>query len=173
MKVLCYLNEIWKDIPDFEGKYQASNFGRIKSLYYGKEKILKPSKNKCGYLIVFLYKNGIKKTCKVHRLVWMAFNGEIPEGYEINHINEDKTDNRLENLSLMSHKDNINWGTRTERMAKSKSKSVFQYDLNGNLIKEFPSTIEVERQLGFSQGNISLCCTGKYKTCGGFIWKFK
>lgn len=175
MVVLNYLNEIWKDIPAFEGKYQASNYGRVRSLNYlrtGKEQILKLTKNKDGYLVVTLFKNGKRKCFLVHRLVWLTFHGEIPEGYEINHKSEVKTDNRLENLELVTRKENCNYGTRNARLTKALSKSVFQYDLEGNLINKWSSTSEVERQLGFYQGNISLCCRGKRKTCGGYIWRY-
>lgn len=176
MVVLKYLNEIWKDIPDYEGKYQGSNYGRIKSLNYnrtGKEQILKLTKNKNGYLMVGLSNHNVCKLYYVHRLIWTTFNGAIPEGYEINHKSECKTDNRLDNLELVTRKENNNWGTRNERVAKALSKSVFQYDLNGNLIKEFKSTIEIERELGYSHSNIGKCCLGIFKQFHGFIWKYK
>ena len=182
METLCYLNEIWQDIPEFEGKYQGSNIGRVKSLNYnhtGKEQILKPSKNKDGYLVVNLYKNGKVKYYLVHRLVWMAFNGSIPEGLEINHKSEVKTENNLENLELVTRKENNNYGTHNERIAKTLtnrkdlSKSVLQYDKQGNLIKEWCSLMEVERQLGFANGNISKCCNGRRKTANGYVWKYQ
>lgn len=184
MVVLKYLNEIWKDIPDFEGKYQASNFGRIKSLNYnrtGKEQLLKFCINNHGYLFVRLFKNGKVKNYLIHRLVWIAFHGAIPEGMQINHIDEDKTNNRLDNLELMTCKENNNWGTANERRRKTQtnrkdlSKPVFQYDKQGNLIKGWCSAKEVERQLGFSQDNICRCCTGNRnrKSAYGFVWRYK
>ena len=178
--------EIWNKIPEFEGKYQASNFGRIKSLNYlrtGKEKLLKQSLNHNGYLFVKLSKNGKIKNYYVHRLVWIAFNGEIPEGMQINHKSEVKTENNLENLELVTRKENCNWGTRNERLAiaisktltnrKDLSKSVLQYDKQGNLINKWSSTNEVARQLGFSQGNISSCCRGERKTANGYVWRYQ
>lgn len=177
--------EIWKDIKGFEGIYQASNLGRVKSLERidalgrkVKERILKPGLTNKGYYQVWLCKNSIKKKYFVHRLVWIAFNGRIPEGYEVNHINEVKTDNRLSNLNLMTAKENMNWGTRNARSAKKhingkKSKAVLQFDLNDNFIKEYPSIRQVERELGFAQPNISACCNGKYKQMYGFKWKYK
>lgn len=176
------MTEEWRDIPGYEGLYQASNYGRIKSLNYkrtGKEQLLKPSKESCGYLQVRLYRDGKPKWYKVHRLVWEAFNGPISEGMQINHINEDKTDNRLENCNLMTPKENTNWGTRNERIGvkigKLRSKPVEQYTLDGVYVCTWPSTASVERELGhlgFDQGNISLCCIGKHKTHKGFIWKY-
>lgn len=173
-------NEIWKYITNYEGIYQASNLGRVKSLERigargnkRKEKILKPKLTRNGYYLIELYKNSNGKFYLVHRLVWEAFNGQIPEGLQVNHINEIKTDNRLSNLNLMTHKENINFGTRTERQVKKCSKAVLQFDLNDNFIKEYPSTRQVERELGFAQPNISACCNGKLKQAYGFKWKYK
>lgn len=181
MVILNYLGEIWKDILGFENKYQASNFGRIKSLNYhreGREEILKQHKTNRGYLHVILCKNGKSKWYFVHRLVWSAFNGEIPEGMQINHKDEDKSNNRLDNLELVTRKENINWGTRNKKVSQVKtngktSKAVLQYTLEGELIKEFPSTKEIERQLGYNCSGISYCCTGKYKQAYGYIWRYK
>ena len=179
MENLNLEKEIWKDISNYEG-YQVSNLGRVKSLERidalgrrVKEKFLKPLITRNGYYLIGLYKNSIQKFYYVHRFVWEAFNGQIPEGYEVNHINEIKTDNRLSNLNLMTHKENMNYGSRTERSAKKLSKTVLQFTLEGILIKEYPSTIQVERELGFSHGNISNCCEGRYKTAYNYIWKYK
>lgn len=176
--------EIWKDIPNYEG-YQVSNLGRVKSLERldaigrkRKEKILKPQMNSHGYYQVWLCKNSIQKFYIIHRLVWEAFNGSIPENMQVNHINEVKTDNRLENLNLMTAKENSNWGTRNERRVKNlingkRSKPVLQFTLDDILVKEYPSTKQVERELGFNQGHISACCKGKRKTAYGYKWKYK
>ena len=173
-------NEEWKDILGYEGFYQASNMGRIKSLeridalgHRLKEKILKPSINRTGYYQVCLCKQSIQKYYYVHRLVWEAFNGQIPENMQVNHINEVKTDNRLSNLNLMTCKENSNWGTRNERRAKKQSKAVLQFTLDGILVKEYPSTHQAERETGFAQPSICACCNGKRKTACGYIWKYK
>ena len=180
-----FKNEEWRDIPEFEGLYQISNLGRIKSLERidalgrrVKEKILKPLINQYGYYQVELYKNSIGKMYSVHRLVYEAFNGQIPEGLQVNHINEVKTDNRLSNLNLMTPKENTNWGTGIERRSKKqingkKSKPVLQFTLDNILVKEYPSLIQVYRETGFSFRNISACCNGKRKTAHGFKWKYK
>ena len=164
-------NEIWKDIPNYEGIYQASNLGRVKSLKrpYGlKEKILKPRITR-GYYRVHLHKNSIRKDYFVHRLVFEAFNGTIPENMQINHINEIKTDNRLENLNLMTPKENINWGTGIER----RSKQVLQFTLEDVFIKEYPSIRQAERETGFGNQHIYACCKGKLKQAYGYKWKYK
>lgn len=183
------MEEIWKDIPNFEGYYQMSNLCRVRSvdryvMHYPdgfalrKGKIIQQHINKnTGYTSVTLKKEGKQTNKLIHRLMYETFIGEIPEGMQVNHIDEDKTNNKLSNLNLMSPKDNINWGTGMERMIKNRTGCkapipVFQYGLEGDLIKEWCSAREVERELGFSQGNISLCCLGKRKTCGGYIWKY-
>lgn len=177
--------EIWKDIKDYEKLYQGSNLGRIRSMWYGKVRILKPQKVK-GYLQVGLHKDGRAKMLYVHRLVWEAFNGEIPEGYEINHISEDKTDNRLENLNLMTPKENINYGTGNHRRScklKGKkrndvsiylSKPILQYTLTGEFVREYSSLSECCKINGYrSCSHISECCRGKRKTYKGYIWRMK
>lgn len=177
--------EIWKDIKGFEGLYQASNLGRIKSLERidalgrrVKERILKPSISHRGYFIVVLCKNSKLKAYRVHRLVWSAFNGQIPENMQVNHINEVKADNRLSNLNLMTAKENINYGTGIERSHNKQingkcSKPVLQFTLEDILIKEYPSLIQAYRETGFAFQHICSCCKGKLKQAYGYKWKYK
>lgn len=166
------MEEIWKDIKDFEGHYQVSNLGRIKSIKFGKEIILKQHNNKGGYYYVCLLKNGKHKNYYVHRLVAQAF---LPNPYklpQVNHKDENKTNNNVDNLEWCTNEYNHNYGTINERISQSQSKPVLQYDLNGNLIKEWKSINECGRN-GFNQGDICKCCNGKRKTAKGFIWKYK
>lgn len=170
--------EIWKDIKGFEGLYQVSNLGRVKSFYGLKEKILKPGIIHKGYYQVILCKQSIKKIYLIHRLVYEAFNGTIPEGLQVNHINEIKADNRLENLNLMTSKENVNYGTRNERVAKKqingkRSKPVLQFTLDNILVKEYPSIRQAERETGFASTNIVKCCKGKLKQAYRHKWKYK
>ena len=162
--------EVWKNIEGYEKLYQISNFGRVKSLNYnrtGKEKILKPSKDKDGYLHVGLCKNGKAKFFRVHRLVCSAFL-ENPENLpQVNHKDENKENNHVDNLEWVSPKENINYGTRNEKM----SKPIIQYTKEGVFIREWVSTITASKQLKIH--HISECCKGKRKTCGGFLWKYK
>lgn len=115
------IEEIWKDAVGYEGLYQVSNLGRVKSLNFnhtGNERIMKPTLKKTGYYSVKLWKNGKSKHINVHRLVAEAFLGSIPKGLVVNHLNEIKTDNRLENLEICTIKENLNYGTCQTRKSK-------------------------------------------------------
>ena len=169
--------EIWKPIKDYEGLYEVSNFGRVKSLGNGKsnnskERILKPGKVGGGYLKICLCKNREINQFFIHRLVAETFISNPDNLPEVNHKDENKENNSVENLEWCTHKDNCNHGTRNERSAKKQSKKVLQFTLDGEFIREWPSASEVVRN-GFSQGNVSACCQGKYKQAYGFIWKYK
>ena len=167
--------EIWKDIEGYEGLYQVSNRGNVKSLNYrhtGKEGILKAGKDKDSYLQVNLWKDGKMKTYKVHQLVAQAFLSN-PQGYkELNHKDEDKTNNRADNLEWCSRSYNINYGTRNERVAENQCKPIIGIDKVTGLIVEFPSAHEAERKFGINNGNIIRCCQGKLNSCGGFYWMY-
>lgn len=164
--------EIWKPVLGYIGLYEVSNYGRVRSLNYnhtGKIKILKLDKKKNGYLCAHLSKNGRTKNFLVHRLVWEAFNGKIPEDMQVNHINEIKTDNSLWNLNLMSCKENINWGTGIQRMKEKRSDSVLQLTPDGQLVKEWSSMNEAGRH-GYRASAVCRCCRGKLKQYKGFLW---
>lgn len=112
--------ERWMAIKGYEGLYEISNLGNVRSLWFGKRKILKQKKGKNGYYSVTLCKNGIKKKeFLVHRLVVISFLGPIPEGYVVNHLNENKLDNRLSNLEICTQKENTNYGTGIQRRSKA------------------------------------------------------
>ena len=165
------MNEVWVDIPA-ANVYKISNMGLVKSMNYkctGKERILKPLKMKNGYLYVSLRIDGKTVTKSIHRLVWEAFNGPIPEGMQVNHINEDRTDNRLENLNLLTNKENCNWGTHNEKL----SIPVVQYDLEGNVVENWVSAREVEKVLGFNHAHIGECCRGERLTANNFKWSYR
>lgn len=171
--------EIWKDIKYYEGLYQGSNWGRVKSLeridcigHHRKERILKLSTDKDGYLYVYLYKNGKGKNFSVHRLVAEAFLPN-PHNYPcVNHKDENKQNNNVDNLEWCNVKYNNTYGTRIERVSKKQSKPVLQYTLDGQFVKEWESTRECGRN-GFNQQTISACCRGKLKTHKDSIWKYK
>lgn len=169
------IKENWKPIDGFEG-YAVSNLGRIKSLNYkrtGKEKILKPMKNK-GYLQVGLCRNGKRKMFYVHRLVATAFLPN-PNGFtEINHIDEDKTNNVVDNIEWASRWYNMNYGTRTERTSKAVEAS--KYSDFREICLRFVSTAEAGRN-GYKHQNVSSCCRGCYHYEGNnkykkLYWRF-
>ena len=186
------MKEEWKDIKDYEGLYQVSNWGKILSLDYrhtGKPGLMNLGTDKDGYLVVCLSKNGEDKLCKVHRLVAQTFIPNPDNLPQVNHIDEDKTNNFVflnedgtvnkekSNLEWKSPKDNSNHGTRTERVAKAntngiRSKPVLQLSLSGDLIREWPSIGECGRN-GFSKGNVWACCNGKKPQYKGFLFRYK
>lgn len=174
-------NEVWLPITDYPN-YMISNLGNVKSLSNNKtrkEKILKNVKNRGGYLQVFLSKNGKVKRYYIHRLVAEHFLPNLDYKPEIDHINTNKSDNRVENLRWCSHKENINNLLTKDKMSKNKlgiehpnSKPILQFTLDKKLVRKWNCATDVERELGIYQTNISKCCKGKYKSAGGFKWQY-
>ncbi len=181
--------EIWLPVVDYVGLYEVSNFGNVMSIDYnhtGRKEMLSKCEDKHGYLRVQLWKNGIPKTLKIHRLVAEAFLPNLFDYCEVNHIDEDKHNNFCGtpendfndgNLEWCDRKYNCNFGTRNKRMVEKLtngklSKPVLQLTKTGELVREWPSMIEASRN-GFNQGNIANCCRGKLKSHKGFIWQYK
>ena len=184
------ISEIWRTAV-YKGEpyedYKVSNLGKILSLNYkntGKAKLMNPSDNGRGYLRVCLYKNGEDKWCLVHRLVAETFLPNPENLPQVNHKDEDKTNNFVflnedgtvnkekSNLEWKTPKENSNHGTRNERIAKANSKRVLQFSLSGELIREWDSTQECGRN-GFDQGAVAKCCRGEQKTHKGFRFMYK
>lgn len=168
-------NEEWKDIIGYEGIYQISSIGRVKNII--NDKIKKPSINKYGYFQVMLWKNNKNKLKRIHRLVAEAFlNNPKPNIFDcINHKDENKLNNSVENLEWCNRGYNNNYGSHNLNIAKSHSKPVIQYTLNGEFVKEWESATIASRELGFPQSAINWCCMKKekYNSCKGFLWKYK
>ena len=175
------INEIWSDIVGYEQLYQISNFGTVKSLSNNKikkEKILKQVKTTNGYLFVNLCKNGKRKFYQIHRLVAQAFLPNPENKPCIDHINTNKTDNRVCNLRWVTAKENMNNPLSIDKLKNKlgikhhNSKPVLQLTLTGELIKKWNSIRDVERELGINQSNISKCCKGDVKSAGKFKWQY-
>ena len=186
--------EVWKDIKDYEGLYQISNHGNVKSLTRkvkcknGKfriirEKILTPMTTKNGYLTVNLWKNNSSKTYLIHRLVAEAFIPNPENKPEVNHKDTYKWTNYTSNLEWNTRPENTihsykmklreNQKKKISNMNKKlKSKKVAQYDLNMNLIKTFPSASEAARYYNYSQSAISECCRGIRRKIYNYIWRY-
>lgn len=168
----------WTDIDGYEGLYKVSIDGDVKSLITGK--ILRPRKTKDGYLRVDLCKDGKRKSFLVHRLVAQAFipNDDPEHKTQVNHISEfEKTNNRVENLSWTTPKENTNWGTGIQRSAEKKrngklSKPVVALDKQGRIVHVFPSTHEADRN-GYDWRAVSACCLGKLKHHKNLIWRYQ
>ena len=178
------MEEVWKDIYfeengveyDYRGLYQVSNIdGKIKSLKFGKEKMLKAGKRKDGYEFVILCKDGKQKNFLIHRLVaYMFIENDDPEcKTEVNHIDENKENNCVENLEWCTREYNNNYGTRNERLGKAsgktRSKKVIGYSLTDTKVIILQSTKQAKK-FGFNQGCICECCNGKRKSHKGYKW---
>ena len=194
------MKEIWKDIEGYEGLYQVSNFGKVRSVdrynsrgCWIKGCIIEPTNCK-GYLQIVLFLNGKKSYYYIHRIVAEAFLPNPDNKPEIDHINTDKTDNTVclnedgsvnyekTNLRWVSHKENMNNPlTRKKQSTRFKgkighntpaSKIIAQLDKNGKLLKVWLCAMDAVRQEGYTQEHISSCCKGTLKTHKGYKWQY-
>ena len=164
------MKEIWKDIVGYEGVYQVSNFGRVKRVKT--DRILKEFKNTDGYLLVHLYKNKVSSNQRIHRLVAQAFIPNTENKPQVNHIDENKTNNVVSNLEWVTSKENINHGTRNERMSKTQSIPILAINLKTGKSQEFYGTRECARQLELQPSNISAVLKEILKQTGGYTFKY-
>ena len=148
-----------KDIKGYEGLYAITPEGEVYS--YKRQKFLKPRDNGNGYLCVKLYKEGQNKMYKVHRLVADAYLPNTDNLPDVDHIDNDKTHNYVNNLQWITHRDNCR---------KSKNKPIFQYDLDGNFIREWDCATDVGKEV---KRHICDCLKGRRKTAYGYKWKYK
>ena len=180
--------EIWKPISGYEGFYEVSNLGRIRSLERIvecsdgrkrkiKDRTLKGSSYSGGYSGVTLHKDGCAKFVNIHRIVAEAFVPNPLEKEEVNHKDENPSNNHASNLEWVTHKENINYSTRTERARKAiveaQGRAVRQLSRDGELVAEYESLSEACNATGTHVSNITKCAKGIYKTAGGYIWKYK
>lgn len=184
--------EIWKSVEGYEGIYQVSSFGRVRSLdriiikphprntsmqmrCFCKGRILKLASYPNGYLTICLKNEGKKENCLIHRLVGKAFVPGYFDGADINHKNEDRTDNRANNLEWCTRSYNLQYNGRAKRVGVVQGKAVEQWTLDGKLVATFDTIRRAEAATGISHNAISGCCQQKYghKTAGGYRWKYK
>lgn len=184
------------NLIDFS-KYTISKEGTIFSNKYNRYMLGTPDKKR-GYLTIYMCcKDGKPRNFYFHRIIWIYFNGEIPKGLELNHKDENKFNNSLDNLELLNHTDNINYGTRTKRAAKTNSfvqkgktlsdehieklrkasakrrTPIIQYDLKTNKpIRKWDCLKDIQRELNFEPTHISQCCKGIYSQAYSYGWKY-
>lgn len=177
---------MWKDIPGYEGLYQASDSGHIRSVDrfdIGGNKIkgvvLKQRSARGGYLRVGLWKDGVMKTTLVHRAIAAAYVPNPEAKPQVNHVDENKENNTAENLEWVSCKENVNHGTRNARIvansdrvgaAEKLRKSVIQMTIEDKVVAKWPSIRSAARATGINNGSISNCCRGIKKSTHGFKW---
>ena len=162
----------WAVIDGYDGLYTVSNLGRVCSHHRNKPRMLRQRTNNRGYSLVNLTKNGIIKTFKVHVLVARHFLPN-PDGLtEVNHKDEDKSNNRADNLEWCTRSYNVNYGSRTAKQRAKVCKAVVQFDKNGEIIAGYDSLTRASRTVGISVQHIAACCKGKYPYAGGYIWKY-
>ena len=168
--------EIWKDVKGYEGLYQVSNFGRIrtpeklsKNGHHLKNKYLKLLKNQYGYKYIGIHKNGVRSNRFIHRLVAQAFIPN-PHNYpEVNHKDENPSNNCVDNLEWCTRGYNNRYGTRMKRVIKSLSVKVVQLSLDGSLVKVWPSIRNASKN-GCYSSSISHCCQNRLLRCNGYYW---
>lgn len=182
---------IWKPIKGYENLYLISNQGQVKSLgrictskngstQRKRVRLLKGDITIHGYKRVTLFdENGITKKYAVHGLVAQAFIPNPKNKEEVNHINENKTDNRVSNLEWVTSSENCNYGTRNERISAThirkgnyQAKPVIMFTLDGKELDYFNSSEEVQRKLGIGATNVSRVCRGIRNTAGGYKWRY-
>ena len=157
--------EVFMDIKGYEGIYQVSNLGRVRN---SKGKIMKQHKKNDGYMTIDLYKDGKRKTHKVHRLVAITFIPNPENKRTVNHKDEVKTNNHVDNLEWMTTAENNSYGTRTARAIAKLSKQV--YCITNNTV--YASAREAARKLNLDNANINKCLKGKYKQTKGYQFKY-
>lgn len=178
--------EIWKDVVGYEGYYQVSNKGNVRSVdrrvqcsnsvRFYKGRVLSQCQDDKGYFRVLLAVAGMHKSRQIHRLVAEAFIDNPNNLPEVNHKDENPSNNSVDNLEWCSKVYNLEYGTGRARSMKSQhKKAVQQFDLNGNLIAEFDGVNSAARSIGKSKDAtaITKCCSGKNQTAHGYIWRYK
>lgn len=171
---IVLMEEEWRDVVGYEGLYQVSNLGRIKSFQYGNShniKIMNKHFVRGGYVSAQLWKSGTSKCIGIHRLVAQAFL-ENPNNFEqVNHKDENPSNNCVDNLEWCSVSYNINYGNRNKKVAQHFSKEVIQFSLNGKEVNRYESA-SATKKFGFITSSVIRCCNGKLKQHHGYVWRY-
>lgn len=164
----------WKDICGYEGLYQVSRSGEVRSLPRSTTSgvVLKQRLDKDGYKKVCLCKGNKKKGAFVHRLVAAAFVQNEHGLPVVNHKDQNKQNNVADNLEWCTVRYNTNYGDCITRRGIARRIPINQYDKAGNFVRSWSGRCEIASVLGFSGGNITSCCSGHRKTANGFIWRY-
>lgn len=162
--------ELWKDIKGFEGSYCVSDKGRVYSFL--SDKYMKPSKTRKGYLQCGLRKDRKSYPRRIHRLVAEAFIPNPDNLPQVNHKDENKENNNVENLEWCTDDYNRHYGSTVQRTGEAHQKKVNQYSLEGELIKTWEGINVASDSLGLSRSHITDCCKGRLRKTGGFMWKY-
>ena len=157
-----------KDIKNYEGLYAITSCGKVWS--YKSKRFLRPFSNTKGYLQVELHKDCKKKKYLIHRLVTEAYLPNPENLPQVNHKDENKANNCLQNLEWCDPKYNANYGTRNKKVSNKLKKPILQYTLDGEFVREWPCAADVGKK---ASRNISNCLKGRQKTACGYIWKYK
>ena len=184
------ISEVWKDVPGYEGLYMVSNMGRVRALAkqlktslsnqqgrrFSPMQEVSPIVQHSGYAHVGLWRGGQCKQCRLHRLVAQAFcfNDDPEHKTQVNHKNENKLDNRADNLEWVTPKQNTNYGGAIARRLYGRQRAVDCLDLDGNLLRTFISQADANAwcEVARNDGHIAACCSGKQKTAYGFRWRY-
>ncbi len=161
--------ETYLDIKGYEGLYLVSTLGNIYSVK--NKQLLKPIKHTGGYMRVMLYKYGNGSLFKVHRLVAQAFIPNPENKPQVNHIDEDKTNNMVSNLEWVTAKENVNHGTRNERSSKKQGMKIKAIDIASGEYNIYNSQQECAKRLNLTQSSISQCVRGNMRETGGYIFE--
>lgn len=180
------IGEVWKPIPNYEGFYEVSNMGKVRSVYRYK-RVLKPMISNTGYERVDLFKNKHREQFSVHRLVAMAFIDNPNAKPFVNHKDENKLNNSADNLEWVTHVENCRYGTAITRRTQNLdylnrkvnnanqiaacSKTIIQCEKDGTFIRKWRSASECSRETGIPISCIRRSATGERKTAGGFVFK--
>lgn len=186
------MEEIWKDIAGYEGYYQVSSLGDVKTTgryrikrgysHFYAEKILKKDlDNRSGYFMVTLYMEGVSRHVSIHRLVCSAFHENVENKPCVNHIDGIKTNNYPENLEWCTYSENLIHSFKTGLKSPTwlgkfgkdnpTSKSVSMFTMENEFIRSFGSSLEAQRETGVNNNSIRQCIRGRYRHAGNYIWK--